>query len=286
MRGLVNPRIRWIVGRALLYLAVLIILLIVLLPFIWILLSSLKSESEIMRGNTLVPSVLTLTNYAELVREHSTSKNFTLNLLNSMVVSLGGVLSTVSISTLAAYSLSRYHARGTQMVSRSLILIYVFPTIIIVVPLFRLLSAIGLSDSFVGLILVEGAFALPFCIWLLNSFFASVPISLEEAAMIDGAGNFKAFYTATLPIAAPGLATAAIYTFIISWGDYLFSSIFIVSDQRKTLPLGLATYMADQYIEWGKLVAGAVIVTVPVLVMFYPLSRYFIRGFIAGALKE
>lgn len=269
-----------------LYIVLLVVVGVVLIPFIWILFSSLKSESEIMKAVSILPQKIDLGNYFALISEHSPSKDFGLNFFNSVIVSVGIVISTVVVAVLAAYSLSRYRSKGAETISRALVLIYVFPTIMIVVPLFRVLSALGLADTFPGLIIVETAFSLPFCIWLLRSFFNSVPISLEEAAMIDGANYFQAFYTATIPVAAPGIATATIYTFIMAWGEYLFSSILIVSDQRKTLPLGLASYMADQYIEWGKLVAGAVIVTIPVLIMFYPLSRYFIRGFIAGAIKE
>ena len=278
--------IRKSIRRSVTYLVVVLILLVMLSPFIWMLLSSLKAETEIMGGSTYLPQNVTLENYSALLSEHSSSKNYTLNLLNSLIVGLGSAIFTVLCATLAGYSLSRYKTKGIERVSKLIILIYVFPTIVIIIPLFRMFSGIGLADSFLGLIAIHTAFSLPFCIWLLQSFFNSVPISFEEAALIDGASYAQAFILTTLPLAAPGIATATIYTFIMSWGEYLFSSIFIISDYKKTLPLGLATYMADQYIEWGKLLAGGVIVVFPVLILFYPLSKYFIRGFISGALKE
>jgi len=253
------------------YSILVLIILVVILPFLWILSSSFKSEAEIMGGRTYLPKQFTLQNYQ--------------NLLNSLIVGLGAAVCTVVVSVLAAYSLSRYKNRVSDAIAQTLIFVYVFPTIVVIVPLFKFLSGIGLADAFPGLVIIETAFSLPFCIWLLRSFFNLVPISFEEAALLDGASFFQAFFKTTLPLAAPGIATATIYAFITSWGEYLFSSIFVLSDHKKTVPLGLATYMADQYIEWGKLVAGGVIVIIPVLLLFYPLSRYFIRGFISG-IKE
>jgi ABC-type glycerol-3-phosphate transport system permease component len=267
------------------YVILVLIILVVLVPFLWVLSSSFKSEAEIMSGRTYLPKQFTLKNYQNLLTEYTSSKNYPLNLANSLVVGLGTAICTVVVAVLAAYSLSRYRNRASDAIAQTLIFVYVFPTIVVIVPLFKFFSGIGLADSFPGLVVIETAFSLPFCIWLLRSFFNSVPISFEEAALLDGASFFQAFFKTTLPLAAPGIATAAIYTFIMSWGEYLFSSIFILTDNRKTVPLGLATYMADQYIEWGKLLAGGVIVIIPVLLLFYPLSRYFIRGFISG-IKE
>jgi ABC-type glycerol-3-phosphate transport system permease component len=267
------------------YCVLVLIILVILLPFLWMLSSSFKSEAEIMGGRTYLPKLFTLDNYRNLLTEFTSSKNYPLNLLNSMIIGLGTAAATVFVAVLASYSLSRYKNRVSDAIAQTLVFVYVFPTIVVIVPLFKFLAGFGLADSFAGLMLIETAFSLPFCIWLLRSFFNSVPISFEEAALLDGASYFQAFLKTTLPLAAPGIATAAIYTFIMSWGEYLFSSIFVLSDLKKTVPLGLATYMADQYIEWGKLLAGGVIVIIPVLLLFYPLSRYFIRGFISG-IKE
>jgi multiple sugar transport system permease protein len=267
------------------YSILVLIILVVLLPFLWVVSSSFKSEAEIMGGRTYLPKHFTLQNYQNLLTEFTSSKNYPLNLLNSMTVGLGTAACTVVVAVLGAYSLSRYRNKISDAIARTLIFVYVFPTIVIIVPLFKFFAGIGLADSFSGLVIIETAFSLPFCIWLLRSFFNSVPVSFEEAALLDGASYFQAFFKTTLPLAAPGIVTAVIYTFIMSWGEYLFSSIFILSDLKKTVPLGLSMYMADQYIEWGKLLAGGVIVIIPVLVLFYPLSRHFVRGFISG-IKE
>ncbi|MGE5606751.1 MAG: carbohydrate ABC transporter permease [Bacteroidota bacterium] len=269
------------------YFVLIIVVATVMLPFIWVLLSSFKSETEIMMNKlSFLPKQFSLRNYLGLIAEHSSSKNFSLNLFNSLKVSLGTTICTVLIATLAGYSLSRYHNCVFEFIAKTIIFIYVFPTIVIIIPIFQLFSSFSLIDSFWGLILIETAFSLPFCIWLLRSFFDAIPLTLEEAAMIDGANAFRSFFITTLPLSASGISAAAIYTFITSWGEYIFSSILLISDDKKTVPLGLATYMTDQYIEWGKLLAGGVIIIIPVLLLFYPLSRYFIRGFMAGAIEK
>jgi multiple sugar transport system permease protein len=276
-----------LIKKILTYSILIIILMIVLVPFIWVLVSSFKPETEIMMNKlALFPKQFTLRNYLGLISEHSSSKNFSQNLLNSLEVSLGTTICTVLIATLAGFSLSRYRNRVSEFIAKTIIFVYVFPTIVLIIPIFQLFSSLGLVDSFVGLVIIETAFSLPFCIWLLRSFFDAIPPTLEEAAMIDGASPIRSFFVTTLPLSASGLAAAAIYTFITSWGEYVFSSILLISDSKKTLPLGLTTYMADQYIEWGKLLAGGVIIIIPVIILFYPLSRYFIRGFMSGAIEK
>lgn len=274
-------------GQLLTYAAVVVVLAIILMPFVWVLASSLKPEAEIMSGTArLLPKTPTLQNYISLIEEHSAAKDFKLNIVNSLVVALSTTAVTVFIATLAGFSLSRYRNRFSDFFAKLIIFIYVFPTIVIIVPLFRMFSTLGLTDSPLGLVIIESAFAMPFCIWLLRSFFDTISADLEEAAMIDGASDRQAFFLITLPLSAAGLATAAIYTFITSWGEYVFSSILLITDTKKTVPLGIVTYLGDMYIEWGKLVAGSVLIIIPVLALFYPLARNFIQGFMSGALKE
>lgn len=274
-------------NRSATYLAAVVVLAVVLLPFIWVLASSFKPEQEIMGDpSRFLPKKATIENYLSLIRERTAAKNFVLNIVNSLVIALGTTFLTVIVATAAGFSLSRYRNRISEIFAKLIIFIYVFPTVVIIVPLFKVFSTWHLTDSPVGLMIVETAFAVPFCIWLLRSFFDTIPLDLEESAMIDGANDQQAFLYITLPLSAAGISAAAIYTFITSWGEYVFSSIFLITDTRKTVPLGIVTYMGDMYIEWGKLVAGSVLLLLPVLVLFYPLAKYFIQGFMAGALKE
>ena len=222
-----------------------------------------------------LPKRATLENYLSLIREHTASKNFVLNILNSLVIALGTTFFTVIVATAAGFSLSRYRNRISEVFAKLIIFIYVFPTVVIIVPLFKAFSSWRLTDSPLGLIIVETAFAIPFCIWLLRSFFDTIPLDLEESAMIDGANDRQAFLHITFPLSSAGISAAAIYTFITSWGEYVFSSIFLITDTRKTVPLGIVTYMGDMYIEWGKLVAGSVLLIIPVLILFYPLATIF-----------
>ncbi|MCL6557970.1 MAG: carbohydrate ABC transporter permease [Firmicutes bacterium] len=269
------------------YLAAGLVLLVVLLPFLWVIVSSFKSEQEILSAPTRIfAKKFTIINYLSLIKEHTASKNFSRNIANSLVIAFGTTIFTVIVATLAGFSLSRYRNRWSEVFAKIFIFIYVFPTVVIIVPLFKMFSTFKLSDSFLGLIIVETTFAIHFCTWLLRSFFDTIPIDLEESAMIDGATDRQAFLHVTFPLSSAGIATAAIYTFITSWGEYVFSSIFLISDTKKTVPLGIVTYMGDMYIEWGKLLAGSVLLIMPVLIFFYPLAKYFIQGFMSGALKE
>ena len=148
------------------------------------------------------------------------------------------------------------------------------------------MARIRLVDTLPGLILVYTAINSPFAVWLLRSFFEAVPIELEEAARVDGASGLRAFYSITLPLCASGIVTAFMFVFVSTWGEYTLAQLIITEGAKKTVPLGLATYMTDQYIEWGPLLAATTLIVVPVLIFFLPLSKYFISGLSAGALKE
>jgi ABC-type glycerol-3-phosphate transport system permease component len=169
---------------------------------------------------------------------------------------------------------------------RLLLFIYVFPTIIILVPIYKLFTYIGLWDNFLGLILVYTALVSPFCTWLLVSFFDSIPKELEESSQIDGASGFTSFFRIVLPLSLPGVVTVGAYSFITAWGEYLFALVIISTSQKKTAAIGLATFTAEQYIEWGPLLAGSMLIIVPVFLLFLPVARSFVQGFMTGAVKE
>lgn len=266
------------------YFAIVGLLLLMLWPFMYVLSASLMSFREIMAGASLFPENPTFDNYRTLFRV-TPLRNFPRVIMNSVFVGIAtGVISTV-IASAAAYGLTRDRRLVSGIVPRSLLFIYVFPTIIIVVPVYQIFVRVGLFNNLWALVVVAVAMSAPFCTWLLISFFSSIPKELEESAQIDGAGFLTVFYRIVLPLAAPGLLTASMFAFIEAWGEYLFSLILIQSSALNTAPVGLARYTSEQYIEWGPLMAGATVVIVPVIVLFIPLSRLFIRGFTAGAMK-
>ena len=254
--------------------------------FIYIFLSSFKPIGEVMARARFFPQEPTLGNYISLFMVTSSNKDFPRYLLNSMLISTCAAILTCTISSLAAYGFSRNNYFGKKVMLNSMLFLYVFPTVILLVPVFRLHASIGLIDNYLSLIITYAGITLPFCTWILVSFFERVPRSLEEAAFVDGASPMKTFLKIILPVAVPGLVMVLAYSFITSWGEYMFASILIQSNMNRTITQSLVDFTADQYINWGYLLAGSVIVLVPVCAMFIPVSKNFIRGFTAGAVKE
>ena len=200
---------------------------------------------------------------------------------------IGGATAVFSsiIAALGGYGLSRYEFYGRDVLSRMMLFIYVFPVVLLALPINESMAKLRLVDSRLGISLIHTALAAPFCTWLLRSFFDSIPKAIEESAAVDGANKIQTLIWIVLPLAAPGVLTAAVYSLVSSWGEQMFASILISSDKMKTLPLGIAMYTSEQYIEWGQLLAGTVLTFVPLLLIFMPLSKHFLQGFMEGALK-
>lgn len=269
------------------YVGIIVLLLIILFPVIYIFISSFKPLSELITSRTgFFPQKPTLANYVTLISVRTPIRNFPVFLLNSLKVALGTVLLTVLIASLAAYGLARYQYPGRGILTQSMLFIYVFPTVLLLIPIYKMFLNLKLLDKHLGLIIIYTALAAPFCTWLLTSFFKTIPIELEEAATIDGASKMTIFLKITFPLAASGILTVAVYSFIISWGEYMFASILLSSSGNRTAPLGLATLTAEQYIEWGPLLAGSILIILPVIVLFFPVARQFIKGVMGGAVKQ
>ena len=269
------------------YVGVITLLLIILFPVIYIFISSFKPLSElIMMGTGFFPQKPTLANYVSLISARTPIRNFPVFLLNSLKVSIGTALFSVLIASLGGYGLARYQYPGGGILAQSMLLIYAFPTVLLLIPIYRMFLNLKLLDTHLGLIIIYTALAAPFCTWLLASFFKTIPIELEEAASIDGASKVTIFLRITFPLAASGIVTVAVYSFIIAWGEYMFASILLSSSGNRTSPLGLATLTAEQYIEWGPLLAGSILIILPVIVLFFPVARQFIKGVMGGAIKQ
>lgn len=275
------------------YICLALLVIFFFFPIYWIFISSLKPIEEIMTAKPrLIPERPTLENYINLFSPTAlyggferAGKFFLYFLSNSLFVSLSTTILTVPLASIAGYALSRYSFRGSGLLSRLMLVVYLFPGILTIIPIFTIMAHFGLLNTHFSLIIVYLAITAPFCTWLIRAFFDSIPKELEEAAQIDGASRFQAFVHVILPISRPGLLTIIIFTFVTCWGEYLFSSILIFSDALKTVPPGLAMYMGYQYIEWGSLLAGSTICLLPVIALFIPVSRYFLKELTTGALK-
>lgn len=266
--------------RVLFLLAILAATLYSAFPFYWLFISSITAPSQLF-GGALFPSAFSAKSYMQLF---SATPIFTW-LGNSILVAVIVTALTLVVAILGAYSLAFFPTRLGQAAGQLILFTYMFPGVVIVVPAYTLLSRLGLVDHLVGLVLVELVLTVPFCIWMLRSFFLQVPKELLEAGRIDGASRMRVLWSILLPVARPGVIAIAVFSFIFSWNEYLFPLVLINSDEGKTLPLGVAGFMGNLTVQWGPLLASGVVAVIPVLVLFLFLQRHLVEGLMAGAVK-
>lgn len=255
---------------------------VVLGPLYWVTISAFKGREEIIRSTpTFWPETFTLSNFERLFA----STQYSVFLTNSIIVAVSTTVVTVVVSLAAAYGLYRLKVPGSGKIAGIVLLSYMIPGTLLIVPLYRTLAGIGLIDSHIGLILVNVAFTAPFCTWLLRGFILAVPRDIDEAAAIDGAGPARTMFQIVLPLLLPGIATVAVYSFVYSWTEFVFASQFIVSSGLQTLPIGLSAIIGQYTVDWGLVMAGTLFTLLPTLVLFLLVGRYFVGGLIAGATK-
>lgn len=265
-----------------LYSGMFLLTLLVCLPFWWVITGSVKLPREIIqRVPTMVPHSFTTQHFEKLLQ----ASDFLIYLLNSMVVALFSTAFTVLLALPAAYAFFRMEFPGRNALYKTILLAYAFPGIVVLIPLYGLFAKVGLIDSPVALVIVNVAFALPFSIWMMRSFLATVPREIEEAALVDGAPTTTILVRILMPLIAPGIAAVAIFAFISSWTEYLFASVLIVSDARRTIPVGFAGIIGQYQIDWGLLLAGATAAIIPVVALFALVGRWFVSGLTDGAVK-
>lgn len=244
--------------------------------------TSFKPSGEIFATPPgLVPARPTLDNFARLLTE----TRFLTFFENSALVSAATVLLTLAVSATGAYALTRFEFRGRDSVAGLILLTYMFAPIMIIIPFYILVKQFGIVNTRLALVLSYTTFCLPFCLWLLRSFFQSIPLELEEAALVDGAGRGRAVWYVMLPLALPGLIAAAIFTFILAWNDYLFALVLITSEDLKTLPVGVNDLFNATIVDWGMIMAAGVVITVPAVAFFIAVQRYLIQGWGTGGVK-
>ena len=263
-------------------LVIVLIMFILLAPFLWILIASFRPNMELVRNQTLIPQNITLENYVSLFAKSSYWKW----VINSSIVSVYTVILSLPLIVAGAYSVYRTQFRGRNVLSFFLLSVYIFPTALLVVPIFKIFDGLSLIDSHLGCALMNTAFAVPFGIWLLQAFLRSLPPELEEAAAVDGISKTRTLFQIIIPQAAPGIIAIAMFAFIVSWTEYLFAMTLLLSNDLHTLPIGLTGIVFGQYrVNWGFAAAGAVGSALPVFILFLIVGRWFIRGISAGAIK-
>ena len=264
------------------WLAVVVIVLFCLFPFYWLINLSLKSSAD-LNGSSLFPPHPTLSNYSAIFK----NGDFTKSLENSAIVALTTTALALVVGSFCAYALARLKLRGKAIILGIVLSITTFPQIAIAAPLFKLWSDIGIFDSYEGLIIPYLTFALPLTIYILVSFFREIPKDLEEAALVDGATRFQAFRKVVVPLAAPGLATAAILTFIASWNEFLLAVTLTATTGARTVPAEISffTGATEHQIPYGSISAASVTISVPLILLVLLFQKRIVAGLTAGAVK-
>ncbi|BBH18839.1 sugar ABC transporter permease [Paenibacillus baekrokdamisoli] len=257
-------------------------LLMVLLPFYWLFITSLKPRLDILTTKIQYwPKHFTLDNYRVLW----SSSNFDVFLKNSVLVSLGTGLFTTCFAILGGYALARYTFKGKSMAVYGLLLTQMIPGVMVMIPTVILFSKIGLMNSLGGLVMIYIVGNIPFCLILMRSFFDRIPVDLEEAALIDGCSKMGSLFRVVLPIMLPGIVATFVFAFIGAWNELLCAIMFISSDESKTIPVGLSMFVQNYDVNWGVMTAGAVMALIPSLIMFAIVQRFVVEGLTDGAVK-
>jgi multiple sugar transport system permease protein len=279
-----RERVETIVIKVLRIAGLVFFMVLVAFPFYWMIVSSFKSLEELL----LKPSNLGLDlgkidfrAYYAVLFEHG----FARSIVNSVYVSALTVLFSVTLATVGGYAVTRLRFRGRSFMSLTILVIYMFPAIVLVIPLYVVFSKMGLRDSINVLVLVYLAQTLPVALYMLRSYFQTLPVELEYAGLTDGCSRFGVIWRIVIPLSAPALTTVALYTFMIAWNEFLFAFMFLDSPEKFTLSRGVVQLAGSVHLSKQLVMAASVLVTVPILVLFVFFERHLVRGLTAGAMK-
>ena len=264
------------------WMAMLLLLLVVIFPFYWMVNTSLKPMSEVFKSPpALYPSTLSFAGYVNIWATRLMGRFF----LNSTIISVGSTLLAMALSALAAYGFSRFRLRWEQPLILILLFTQMLPGTLLIIPYFQLMAKLRLINSYLSLILAYVSFALPFSTWMLVGFFRSIPLELDEAAMVDGCTRVSAFWRVILPLSVPGLVAVGIFTFLLAWNAYVFALVLTTDPKMFPLSVGIANMLGEYQVAWNEMMAGAVLATLPVFILYGFLERYLVQGITAGAIK-
>jgi multiple sugar transport system permease protein len=265
----------------LIYAIMFLVAAVVIFPIYWMFTISLKIPREIYRLPSLFPENPTWDNYRELIEE----KGYLTNIRNSIIVASSVTVVSLLISSFAAYSMVRFRYRFRGLVGRVILLTYLTPGSLLFIPLSIIIARLHLGNSLYGLVIIYLTFSIPLSTWLLSGYFRSVPADLEEQAMVDGTSQIGALFRILLPLSLPGLAAVGIFTFTAAWNELLFALIFITSEDKRTVPLGLQYLITGDVLLWGPIMAGATLAAIPVMILYFLAQRFMIQGVTAGSVK-
>ncbi|MGH2530870.1 MAG: carbohydrate ABC transporter permease [Thermomicrobiales bacterium] len=267
------------------YLVALLIFSVV--PMAWMLSTSLKTQfAALQQPPEWIPRNITFANYQNLLSPGSEiGRDFLRYLVNSLWVSTATTILGVLVAVPAAYAFSRFRFPGRDLLFFSVLVRNMFPAVVFLMPLFIMMRWLGLVNTHWSLILTYLTFGLPLSIWLLKGFYDNIPVELEQAARIDGASRFQAFWRIVMPLSSPGIIATAIYAFILAWNEYVYALVFLNDEHDLTMPVGLQRFFTEYVSNWPGLMAAAFIMSVPVVVLFLVLQKHFVRALTEGAIK-
>ncbi len=258
-------------------------LVVAMFPVYWMLNTSFKGQAEIyQKVPTFFPQRFTLEGYDYLVSKTP----FLTGIKNSFIIAMVVSLFSIFISYPAAYAVARLRFRGRSLLSRCILFGYLVPTSVLYIPLFMLVSKVGLSNTITGLMLIYPTFTLPYAAWMLIPYIRSIPYDIEEAAIVDGCNRIGSMYKIVFPLAIPGIVSTFIFTFALCWGEYLYSLVNINSTEMKTFPVIISNLIYGDIYPWGQIMAGGILAGIPILVVYMLASNFLVGGTTAGGVKQ
>lgn len=263
------------------YVFTIVMVLAAISPFIYVVLTALKSPEQIYDPSQIIPTYVTLENFRHVIFE----SNFIRYFMNSIFITVVTTSICMVLSVMAAYGLTRYHILGAEKIKMAILMTRMFPGILLCIPFYIMMKKMQLIDSYVGLIMMYCSFTLPFAIWNVCAFFLTIPWELEEAALIDGCSRVKAFFRVIFHVAKPGLFVTALFCFMSSWDEYMYASIFINTTLKKTIQVGMQDFVGQYSVDWGLLMSAVVISLIPILLFFALVQKNLVTGLSAGAVK-
>ncbi len=265
-----------------LYGTVIAVLSVILFPMYWLFSTSIKPYDQFFSSPPQIfPTSFSIEHFKFLLKETAFAQQFK----NSLIVASVTTVFVISVTSIAAYGLTRFRFYGRKGVARFVLLIYMFPPILLIIPYYMIMVRIGLNNTLLGLVITYTAYSTPFSLWLLWEYFKTIPLDLEEAVLIDGGSRVQAFFYVVLPLAVPGIVATAIFAFTWAWVEYLYALVLIASESKKTLTLGISQLFIDVGVRWDLLMPAATLMTLPVMLLFALAQRQLVSGFAAGAVK-
>ena len=276
------------ITRQIAYNAILIIVcLLVLYPVLWVVKMALTPNEFASVGGGWANFHPDFSNFEHVIMNQNQNGDYLFfhQLWNSVIVSAITTIIGVLLACTAAYGFARLNFIGRQMGLQAFLVTQMFPGVVMMIPLYIILGKLGLTDNVLGLVLVYSVSALPFCVWNLKGYFDTIPKELEEAAIVDGASRAKIFVTIVLPLARPAIAITALFSFMTAWNEFILAATFMNNEINYTLPVALKQYVGAQSVEYGYFAAGAILVSIPIMALFFALQKHLVGGLTAGSVK-